>query len=126
MESEPPRFTAAEAERVAATVFGLRGRASDLGSERDQTFLLDDGGGGAVLKISNGAEQGAALDLEEAAIAHVLAVDPELPVMRPLAPRSSYEGHHVRLFERRQGRKGGPDLPDGCVRAAASACHACR
>ncbi|MFL5943566.1 MAG: aminotransferase class III-fold pyridoxal phosphate-dependent enzyme [Gaiellaceae bacterium] len=116
LESTPPRFTPDEATRIAHEVFGLSGTASDLGSERDQAFLLDDGGPGAVLKISNSGEDGAALDLEEAAIAHVAAVDPDLPVARPLAPRATFDGHYVRLFERMRGRKGGPELDDAAVR----------
>src|SRR5579884_1985836 len=116
LESEPPRFTPAEAEEIAAALFEVRGRATDLGSERDQTFLLENGSGGVVLKVSNSAERSDVLELEEAAIRHVLAVDPELPVMRPVGERSSYRGHHVRLFERLRGHKGGPDLPDERVR----------
>jgi 4-aminobutyrate aminotransferase-like enzyme/Ser/Thr protein kinase RdoA (MazF antagonist) len=117
LEAEPPRFSPEEAARIAADLFGRDGRASSLGSERDQTFLLDDGGPGAVLKISNSGEDPAALDLEEAAIAHVVAVDPNLPVARQLAPRALYAGHHVRLFERLHGRGGGPELEDGAVQA---------
>src|SRR5579859_6784096 len=116
LDSEPPRFTPAEAEEIAASVFDVLGRAVDLGSERDQTFLLEDGSSDAVLKISNSAERPEVLELEEAAIAHVRAVDPELPVMQPIAARSSYHGHHVRLFERLHGRKGGPELADDRVR----------
>ena len=76
-----------EAAQIAADVFGVRGTASALGSERDQAFLLDN----AVLKISNDGEDEGVLDLEEAAIAHVAAVDPDLPVARPLAPRAAFE-----------------------------------
>src|SRR5262249_49678550 len=78
----------------------------------DQAFLLDD----AVLKISNPREDEAVLDLEEAAIAHVAAVDPGLPVARLLAPRATFEGHQVRLFERKHGHKAGPELTDDAVR----------
>src|SRR3954467_2523302 len=53
LEAQPPRFDADEVARIAAEVFGIRGTATDLGSERDATFLIDDGGAGAVLKISN-------------------------------------------------------------------------
>jgi 4-aminobutyrate aminotransferase-like enzyme/Ser/Thr protein kinase RdoA (MazF antagonist) len=120
LESTPPRFTADEAAGIAAELFGLDGNASDLGSERDQTFLLDNGRTGAVLKISNSGEDAAALDLEEAAIAHVAAVDPDLPVARPLAPRATFDGHQVRLFERGVGRKGGPELGDAAVREIAA------
>jgi 4-aminobutyrate aminotransferase-like enzyme/aminoglycoside phosphotransferase (APT) family kinase protein len=117
LEATPPGYTPEQVARIAAEVFGVEGRAVDLGSERDQTFLIEDGGGGAVLKISNSAEDADVLDLEAAAIAHVAAVDPGLPVARPLAPRAQYEGHHVRLFERLHGRKGGPELSDAAVRA---------
>jgi 4-aminobutyrate aminotransferase-like enzyme/Ser/Thr protein kinase RdoA (MazF antagonist) len=120
LESTPPRFTADDAAEIAAELFNLHGTASDLGSERDQTFLLDDGRAGGVLKISNSGEDAAALDLEEAAIAHVAAVDPDLPVARPLAPRATFDGHHVRLFEVGRGRKGGPELDDAAVRKIAS------
>jgi 4-aminobutyrate aminotransferase-like enzyme/Ser/Thr protein kinase RdoA (MazF antagonist) len=120
LDSTPPRFTAEEAAEIAAKLFGVHGRASDLGSERDQTFLLDDGGAGGVLKISNSGEEAGALDLEEAAIAHVAVVDPDLPVARPLAPRAAFDGHHVRLFELRRGRKGGPELDDAEVYSVAA------
>jgi 4-aminobutyrate aminotransferase-like enzyme/Ser/Thr protein kinase RdoA (MazF antagonist) len=115
LDSVPPRFTAEDAAHIAAEVFGLHGTASALGSERDQAFLLESG----VLKISNSGEDGAVLDLEEAAIAHVAAADPDLPVARQLAPRTTFEGHQVRLFERLHGHKGGPELDDAAVRALA-------
>jgi 4-aminobutyrate aminotransferase-like enzyme/Ser/Thr protein kinase RdoA (MazF antagonist) len=116
LESQPPRFTAEQAARIAADTFGMHGTASALGSERDQAFLLDDGGMGGVLKISNRGEDTAVLDLEDAAIAHVAAVDPDLPVARPLAARAAFDGHQVRLFERLHGRKAGPELDDTSVR----------
>jgi 4-aminobutyrate aminotransferase-like enzyme/Ser/Thr protein kinase RdoA (MazF antagonist) len=115
LDSVPPRFTAEDAAHIAAEVFGLHGTASALGSERDQAFLLESG----VLKISNSGEDGAVLDLEEAAIAHVAAADPDLPVARQLAPRATFDGHQVRLFERLHGHKGGPELDDAAVRALA-------
>ncbi len=119
LEATPPGFTAEEAARIAAELFGLNGTASALGSERDQAFLLEDGGAGGVLKISNGGEDASALDLEEAAIAHVAAVDPDLPVARQLAPRAAFDGHEVRLFERRHGHTAGPELDDDAVREVA-------
>jgi 4-aminobutyrate aminotransferase-like enzyme/Ser/Thr protein kinase RdoA (MazF antagonist) len=120
LEAAPPQFTVDEASRIAADLFGVEGTASVLGSERDQAFLLTGGGRDAVLKISNAREEGAVLDLEEAAIAHVAAVDPALPVARPLAPRTSFDGHEVRMFERRHGHKAGPELDDAAVREIAA------
>ena len=115
-DSTPPRFTPEDAAQIAGDLFGVQGTASALGSERDQAFLLE----GGVLKISNRSENEGVLDLEEAAIAHVAALDPELPVARPLAPRATVDGHQVRLFERRYGHNGGPELDDLAVRDLAA------
>ena len=115
----PPRFSAAEVAAIAAERFGLAGEATDLGSERDQTFLVAGPGGDGVVKISNSGEDSATLDLEAAAIAHVARVDPGLPVARLLGSASvaGPDGLHlVRLFERLHGRHGGPDLDDAAVR----------
>jgi 4-aminobutyrate aminotransferase-like enzyme len=111
LEAPPPRFTAEEIAAIAAELFGLRGQASDLGSERDQTFLMDDGAAGGVLKISNLGEGADVLDLEAKAIEHISRVDPDLPVAR-LRASDTYEGHFVRLFERLSGHEGGPELDD--------------
>src|SRR4051794_34663840 len=116
LDSTPPQFTAEDAARIAADLFGVHGTASALGSERDQAFLLETG----VLKISNAGEDGAVLDLEEAAIAHIAAVDPDLSVARPLASRATFDGHQVRLLERRYGHKAGPELDDAAVREIAA------
>jgi 4-aminobutyrate aminotransferase-like enzyme/Ser/Thr protein kinase RdoA (MazF antagonist) len=124
LESQPPRFTVEEVARIAAEIFGVEGTATDLGSERDGTFLIDDGGAGAVIKISNPAEDSAVLDLEQAAIEHIVRVDPELPVARPRGERATFTGpdgvHHVRLFERLRGRPGGPDLDERAIYAYAA------
>src|SRR5436190_1589389 len=121
LEAPPPRFSADQVATIAAALFGLEGRATDLGSERDQTFLIDDGGAGGVLKISNLGEEAAVLELETEAILHVARVDPELPVAHPRLALSDeywprYDGpdgpHYVRLFERLHGRSGGPELDD--------------
>src|SRR5215211_2455508 len=120
LEATPPSFTADDVARIAAELFGLDGRVTDLGSERDQTFLAEGQSGSGVLKFSNLGEQAATLDFEAAAILHILRVDPELPVAQPrevadaagaAAYRTTVEGpdgtHFVRLFERMHGRRGG-------------------
>jgi 4-aminobutyrate aminotransferase-like enzyme/Ser/Thr protein kinase RdoA (MazF antagonist) len=130
LEATPPRFTAEDVARIAAELFGLDGAAVDLGSERDQTFLVEGAAGSGVVKISNLGEKPETLDLEAEAVLHVARVDPDLPVARPLlvgppelgaaAYRTTVEGpdgtHLVRLFERLHGRDGGPDLSDAAVR----------
>jgi 4-aminobutyrate aminotransferase-like enzyme/Ser/Thr protein kinase RdoA (MazF antagonist) len=126
LEAPPPRFSADEVATIATALFGLEGTATDLGSERDQTFLIDDGGAGGVLKISNLGEQASVLELECEALLHVKRVDPELPVPTPRLSRGdeywpSWDGedgpHFVRLFERLHGRHGGPDLDDRALYA---------
>jgi 4-aminobutyrate aminotransferase-like enzyme/Ser/Thr protein kinase RdoA (MazF antagonist) len=134
LEAPPPRFSADEAAAIAAELFGLAGRAVELGSERDQAFAIDDGAEDGVLKISNLGEEPQVLDLETQAILHASAVDPELPLPRPRRAlgwgdgaesfRPLVEGpdgsHHVRLLERLRGRVGGPELDDAAVRAYAT------
>jgi 4-aminobutyrate aminotransferase-like enzyme/Ser/Thr protein kinase RdoA (MazF antagonist) len=135
LEATPPRFSAAEVAGFAEKLFGVSGEAVDLGSERDQTFLIDDGGAGGVVKISNLGESPAVLDLETQALLHIGAADPELPVARPrlalgagpgrapAAYRPIAEGpdgrHYVRMFERLRGRKTvtGEGLDDAAVQA---------
>ena len=130
LEATPPRFSASAVARIAADLFGIDGgTAVDLGSERDQTFLVEGPGGSGVVKISNLGEKPETLDLEAEAILHVARVDSELPVARPLvvsseagaaAYRTTVEGpdgtHLVRLFERLEGHDGGPELADDAVR----------
>jgi 4-aminobutyrate aminotransferase-like enzyme/Ser/Thr protein kinase RdoA (MazF antagonist) len=115
LEATPPRFTAEQVARIAAELFGIEGEAVDLGSERDQTFMV----GSGVIKISNLGEQRETLELEAEAIAHVARVDPELPVARQLE-LTTVDGpdgkHFVRLFERLHGHDGGPELADDAVR----------
>jgi hypothetical protein len=133
LEAPPPRFTGEEIAAIAAGLFGVEGVARDLGSERDQTFLVDDGAAGAVLKVSNAGEDPAALDLETAAIAHIGRADPDLRVARPRPAQGSADPadpaafrptvpgpdgtHFVRCFERLEGRTGSaPDLGDDALR----------
>ena len=88
----PPRLTPSEAVAIAAEIFEVRADgARDLGSERDQTFLLHgvDGRPVAVMKVSNSAEDPATLDMEALAVLHARRVDPGLPLAIPWpVPRS--------------------------------------
>jgi 4-aminobutyrate aminotransferase-like enzyme/Ser/Thr protein kinase RdoA (MazF antagonist) len=115
LETSPPRFSPEEVVAIAAELFDLRGEARDLGSERDQTFLVGDG----VLKISNTGEDSAVLDQEAKALAHIERVDTELPIARQRGS-ATYEGHFVRLFDRMTGRSGARDLDDDAVFAFAA------
>jgi 4-aminobutyrate aminotransferase-like enzyme/Ser/Thr protein kinase RdoA (MazF antagonist) len=114
LETSPPSFTADEVAVIAAELFGLSGEARDLGSERDQTFLVGEG----ILKISNTGEDPTVLDLEAKALAHIERVDPELPIARQ-RDSGTRGGHLVRLFERMPGRSGARDLDDDAISAFA-------
>ncbi len=84
MQAPPPRFSTDEAAAVAADVFGVRGTATALVSERDQNFrLAAEGGGGWVLKVSNPGEREGVVEMETGVVRHIAAVDPSLPVAVP-------------------------------------------
>ncbi len=122
--SAPPRFGPADAVRIAHQTFGLRSVAArDLGSERDQSFLLLDADAhpAAVLKVSNVAENPATLDMEARAVLHAARVDPALPLAipwrvparsgpdDPAGRRAAIDGpdgqHQVRLYDVLPGRQ---------------------
>ena len=86
LEAQPPRFTPDEACGIAAQAFGIvASSARNLGSERDQTFMLlsQDGAGLAVMKVSNPAEDTATLDMEALVGAARCAADPGLIIAQP-------------------------------------------
>ena len=82
LEVPAPSIDVAAAEAMASEHFGVVGRATPLSSERDCNFLLATGTGQLLLKISNPAEIPAAVAAQTAALAHIAAQDPELPVPR--------------------------------------------
>lgn len=101
LTATPPEFDAADAQRIAAEVFGVDGLASVLRSERDQNFRIGDGW---VLKLSNVGEDAAVLAMENAGMQHVAATDPSLPVpaLRPASDGATValvNGHLARMVE---------------------------
>ena len=69
-----PRFALADAERLAAELYGVSGRATPLPSERDQNFLITPSSGQGermVLKVSNAAEEANILEAQQAALGHL-------------------------------------------------------
>jgi 4-aminobutyrate aminotransferase-like enzyme/Ser/Thr protein kinase RdoA (MazF antagonist) len=112
---DAPAFSPEEAEALAHALFGVGGSAAPLVSERDQNFRLTDGDGADwVLKVSNEVEDPEVVDMEVAAVRHIVAQDPGLPVAlaRPAesgSPVISIPGHHggqhqVRLIPFLPGR----------------------
>ncbi|MGW4210406.1 aminotransferase class III-fold pyridoxal phosphate-dependent enzyme [Lentzea sp. NPDC004789] len=80
-----PRLSPGGAAALLGELFGVAADdARDLGSERDQAFLVLSGENPvAVLKVSNPAEDPEVLDMEAAAALHVHRVDPGLRVALP-------------------------------------------
>jgi 4-aminobutyrate aminotransferase-like enzyme/Ser/Thr protein kinase RdoA (MazF antagonist) len=98
----PPALSLEEAEDVARRVFGIVASASPLEAERDQNLKLTSSDGAFLLKISNPADPGGALEMQNLAMLHIVACAPELPVMRPL---SALDGALVTRLELRDGRR---------------------
>ncbi|HEV8281134.1 MAG TPA: aminotransferase class III-fold pyridoxal phosphate-dependent enzyme [Candidatus Limnocylindrales bacterium] len=119
-----PAFDAASVIEIARLTFDVAAvRVQDLGSERDQTFLLlgEDAAALTVMKVSNSAEDPATLDMEALGVLHIARVDPSIPlaIPRPVPGatssstdpadrRATYEAedgvHHVRMYDVLPGR----------------------
>jgi 4-aminobutyrate aminotransferase-like enzyme/Ser/Thr protein kinase RdoA (MazF antagonist) len=115
LRAAPPRFSPEEAAAIAADIFGVRGTATPLVSERDQNFrIAADDGRSWVLKVSNASEREGVVEMETGVVRHVAAVDPSLPVAVPHvtldgAPWGTIAGtddarHFVRLLPLLPGR----------------------
>ncbi len=138
LHTQPPGFSDEEAGRIAQDVFGIEGVARSLGSERDQTFLIDGGtpATSAVMKLSNPAERADRLDMEALAALHAHAAEPGLPIALPrVVPGANpaHDGpiayratvtvedgiHYARLYDRLPGTASVDEetLSDAAVRA---------
>ncbi len=81
-----PRFSAADAQRLARELYGISAGAGELTSERDQNFLLRTAAGDRfVLKIANALESVAFLDAQRQAMERVAERTGLAPRVRPLA-----------------------------------------
>ncbi len=86
LQAQPPAFTPEQACEIGRGTFGIEASgARNLGSERDQAFMLTgpSGSGIAVLKVSNPAEDPAMLDMEALAALHASRCDPGLAIALP-------------------------------------------
>lgn len=81
LQADAPTFSAGDFAQLAKSHFGLEGVLSALYSERDQNMLLREAdGSGWVLKIANANEDADLIDAQIAALRHIEATDPDLPV----------------------------------------------
>lgn len=106
----PPEVSAAEAQAIAARLFGLEGGLTRLSSERDVNFCLETRQGPRyLLKISNEKEPLEHTELQIAVLRHLERTAPDLPVPRALptldgafhAPHAS--GGRIRLLSFLEG-----------------------
>lgn len=84
-ELPAPQVTAAQAEDLLATHYGVTARAESLGSQQDQNFLAvaDDGAVLGVLKIANPAFTLVELHAQDEAAALIARAEPEVRVAVP-------------------------------------------
>ena len=67
-----PRLSPGDAEALARDAWQLDGRATELPSDRDQNFLIDDHAGSRlVLKIANSRERRDVLEAQQALLQHL-------------------------------------------------------
>jgi Ser/Thr protein kinase RdoA (MazF antagonist) len=78
----PPAVSAAEAEDFARASWGLAATARPLRGERDRNFRLTAGAADHVLKFANPRESAGFRAMQIAALRHIEAMDPALPVPR--------------------------------------------
>jgi Ser/Thr protein kinase RdoA (MazF antagonist) len=91
-----------QAEAIAMEFFGIRARASELPSERDQNFLLTTSSERKfVLKIANASEERAFLEAQNSVLKHLTE---RILFCQSLVPASSgaeivnFENHFVRVM----------------------------
>ncbi|MCB2136110.1 MAG: phosphotransferase, partial [Rhodobacteraceae bacterium] len=73
-EKAPPSLSSEALETLAADLFGVKGQARPLASERDQNARIDGIAGRYVLKIANAAEDPMQIGLQNAALLHLEAM----------------------------------------------------
>ena len=67
---------------IAGEHFGLTGKITRLAGERDLNALIETAEGRFTLKVANAAEPVESVDMQAAALEHLAAVDPTVPVPR--------------------------------------------
>ena len=85
-ELPAPQVSEAQAEQILATHYGLRARATSLGSHQDKNFVVDgpDGEIVGVLKIANPAFNATEIEAQDLAAELIAEAEPALRVAVPL------------------------------------------
>ncbi len=83
LSTPKPSLALADVEELVARLYGIRGKAQSLASERDQNCCIEAVDGKRyVVKISNPSEPLPVVDFQIAALDHIARVAPDLPVPR--------------------------------------------
>lgn len=77
-----PQLSQDEVRAMVLKCYGLDGDYQALGSERDQNFRLTTTAGDVVVKVSNALDGPEIIDFQTAALQHIEARNPDLPVPR--------------------------------------------
>ena len=97
LASNPPVFSEEEARHAAASLFGIEAEAEPKSSERDRNFRVNAGPeADIVLKVCNVNEDPAVIDFQIAALRHIEATDPSLPVPRVVLTHAGETRSRVR------------------------------
>lgn len=76
----PPSFTITEVSEILIEKYSIDGNVSELYSDRDQNFHVNDDGKKHVLKISNAMEDRSVLELQDLASKHMMLNDPTIQI----------------------------------------------
>lgn len=83
LSTAAPRLDLTDVRALVARLYGIDGGVETLASERDQNCRVEAADGTRyVVKISNASEPVEVVDFQIAALDHIAAVSPELPVPR--------------------------------------------
>ena len=98
----PPVFSELEVTEMLHSQFGVSGTATELYSDRDQNFLINESDGQkSILKISNPAEEKSILDMQYEATHTIYEKDPTLYVPLQIGEIKFFEKNYNTYFIRR-------------------------
>ena len=76
----PPTFSIPEISDILDKKFSTRGNVTELYSDRDQNFYVDNDVDKFIIKVSNPAEKRSQLDMQELASKHISSNDPTIKI----------------------------------------------
>ena len=79
-DQPPPSFNALEISDILDKEYSISGSITELYSDRDQNFHVNDGGRELIIKVSNPAEERSTLDLQEFASNYISMNDAKIKV----------------------------------------------